>query len=300
MTGDHYVGGIVGLCDGGTIANCVSAAAVTGRESAGGIVGALSSARVTGCTAAGTVTGTENCGGVAGECREETSVEDCRSLGSVTGRLCVGGVAGKVMIGEISRCWNTGTVTGDYEVGGIAGLITEKAALRNCYDGGTVSGTDYVGSVTGDGWSSVSGEDLTVENCCSYTPGLPPAGKEYGGTVTGCYVRSDTESGPGLLTTAQFASPASFGGWDFETVWSLDNGVRPILRDNPEAVQPAPKSGGGGGGAAPASNPITVPAAAASVSAHGTVKASAANAKAGTRWSSPPNRRKGISSPASP
>ena len=33
------------------------------------------------------------------------------------------------------------------------------------------------------------------------------------------------------LTAEEFTRVESFAGWDFENVWSLENGDRPVLRD---------------------------------------------------------------------
>ena len=104
--------------------------------------------------------------------------------------------------------------------------------MLNCCHTGTVSGETHVGALAGDGWNGV----VTVENSYSYQPDLPAVGEDYEGTVTACYARSDKNTGEGFLTTAAFQNPASFAGWDFETVWSLENGVRPVLRSNPEMI----------------------------------------------------------------
>ena len=46
--------------------------------------------------------------------------------------------------------------------------------------------------------------------------------------------------GEDTLTAEEFMRPESFVGWDFENVWSLENGVRPILRSVPEAIGAEP------------------------------------------------------------
>ena len=85
------------------------------------------------------------------------------------------------------------------------------------------------------------GAYAAMKNSYSYASGLPAVGSIYAdengetATVTGCYVRSETETGEGYLALAQFAEQSSFDGWDFETVWTLENGVRPALRSNWEA-----------------------------------------------------------------
>ena len=39
-----------------------------------------------------------------------------------------------------------------------------------------------------------------------------------------------------LLTVEEFGDPVHFEGWDFENVWSLEDGVRPVLRNHPETT----------------------------------------------------------------
>lgn len=55
--------------------------------------------------------------------------------------------------------------------------------------------------------------------------------------VTACYALSDA-GGAGTLSAAEFGRQSSFPDWDFESVWDLSNGVRPVLRCDPEDVRP--------------------------------------------------------------
>ena len=208
VTGGQALGGIVGYLLGGTIRGCKSLVTVTGTQSCGGVAGAIWHGTVADCTAAGAVTGTQSCGGIAG-----------------FGENCT-----------ISGCSQTGSVRGAERVGGVAGQIQMDAVIRNCCSTGAVSGGDHTGGVVGRAVFAA------VENSYSFQTGLPAVGSVYadenGGTatVTGCYALSETETGEGYLTAAQFAHQSSFAGWDFESVWDLSNGVRPVLRSNPEAI----------------------------------------------------------------
>ena len=73
-----------------------------------------------------------------------------------------------------------------------------------------------------------------MESSYSYERGITSCGARYEGTATGCYARSDTNTGEGFLSTEAFADPNGFAEWDFENVWTLENGIRPELRNNPE------------------------------------------------------------------
>ena len=231
VTGGERIGGIVGESFGGTVENCVSFVTVTGQEDCGGIVGYAKTSTVSGCKGFGTVTGQKFCGGVVGY-SYSGAVTDCVYFAAVTGEKGVGGIAGFSEYSAISECWNNGSVTGERNVGGIVGSMSGDYSLRDCYNTGTVTGSSLVGAIAGDGFNGI----VTVENSYSYQPDLPAVGERFEGTVTASYVRSDTEHGEGYLTTAAFGNTASFEGWDFENVWSLDNGLRPILRNNPETI----------------------------------------------------------------
>ncbi len=208
VTGGELVGGIVAYLNGGTIRSCRSFVTVAGRNHCGGVAGGIWHGTVDGCAAAGAVTGTQSCGGIVG------NAQNC----------------------TLSFCRQTGSVRGAERVGGVAGQIQTNAVIRNCCSTGAVSGGDHTGGVVG------RAAFAAVEHCYSCAPGLPAVGSVYadenGGTatVTGCYALSETETGEGYLTAAQFAEPLSFAGWDFETVWDLSNGVRPLLRSDPEAL----------------------------------------------------------------
>ena len=73
VTGNYYVGGIAGVCEG-TIRNCGNTAAVTGKQRFGGIAGHLGSssaaATVENCFNTGTITPVDTtakwAGGIAG------------------------------------------------------------------------------------------------------------------------------------------------------------------------------------------------------------------------------------------
>ena len=104
----------------------------------------------------------------------------------------------------------------------------------NCYNTGTVtvSGTEKEGSVCGGIRTG------SIENCYSLCPGLPVNGTILEtATLTSNYVLSEEPGGEDTLTAEAFRRPESFVGWDFENVWSLENGVRPILRSVPETIE---------------------------------------------------------------
>lgn len=262
VSGSTQIGGIVGRVSGGTVTGCTSCVSVTGENSCGGIVGYHYLGVISDCTFSGTVTGGEACGGIAGY-DSWGEIRNCRSFGTVTdvGRNAggivglntfgtvencfhagvvscradgtnAGGVAGMTSGGTIGNCYHTGDVSASNYVGGVIGWIRDDGILRNCYHQGTVaSGGEEVGSVCGGIRTG------SIENCYSLFPGLPVNGTILEtGTVSSSYVLADEAGGEDTLTAEGFTHPENFTGWDFENVWSLENGVRPILRSIPETA----------------------------------------------------------------
>ena len=109
VTGEEYVGGVVGL-NNGTVTNCYNTGSVTGeRRVSGGLLGGL-------------------VGGMVG--LNNGTVTNCYNTGSVTGDEEVGGVIGS-NDGIVTNCYNMGSVTGDESIGGVVG--DNRDSVTNCY-----------------------------------------------------------------------------------------------------------------------------------------------------------------------
>ena len=180
-------------------------------------------------------------------------IEDCECFGSVTSVSAVGGWTGG-FIGhaaddKIRRCVSHGTVTfkGD-RAGGFLGrrrfdgdlTITDCAAMGDVIFNGTGTPVE-VGGFVGDAQS-----DTDITN--SFSVGLVNVtGINIGGFVgddgsgnsfSGCYWDTDTSlqtasqpAGVFGRTTAQMQQQATFVGWDFVSVWDIDENLSyPFLR----------------------------------------------------------------------
>ena len=202
VSGDWYVGGVVGYNNGGTVTGCIfsGSGSVSGNRYVGGVVGYNSSGTVTNCAFSGTVTGIYVGGVVGGNSGSNGSVEKCHNTGSVNGSVnSVGGVVGENSgSGPVKNCYNTGKVTGSAassNVGGVVGL--NRGSVENCYNTGSVSGDWYVGGVVGR-------NDGSVKNCYNTGTGTVTGtvdfvggvvGQNFGGTVENCY-NTGSVSGP--------------------------------------------------------------------------------------------------------
>ena len=198
VSGDRYVGGVVGYNNGGTVTGCIfsGSGSVSGKSSVGGVVGEnrYSNGVVENCHNAGKVSGSNTVGGVVGRNNSNGTVTNCTNTGNVSGPDSgidsnVGGVVGDNR-GSVENCYNIGEVSGDWYVGGIVGYNIDfdgySASVENCYNTGSVSGSYYVGGVVG--WNRSS-----VTNCYNtgsvsdgtYTGGV--VGWNDGANVTNCY-----------------------------------------------------------------------------------------------------------------
>jgi len=236
VTGNQYVGGIVGLADiGSTIQNCYVAGAVSGSGYAGGVAGAASGT-LQNCYAMGIVSCTSYpVGGVAGF--NGGTLQNCYFTGEVSGNQYVGGIVGYTSsfpsVSTVQNCYTTGVVSGNQSVGGVVGgpfgTIQNCAALNH-----KIAITDmnaaYIGRVVGQVISgtltknyALSGMTLTYGGgIYSYVPSP--------GLSTKDGVDVSPES---TVTPSWWTNPGNWNGgaWDFTAVWEWSIGKSlPILR----------------------------------------------------------------------
>ena len=248
VTGGSYVGGVVGENGAyATVTNCYNTGSVTGLGSVGdegesswgvgGVVGFNAAeewdASVVNCYNSGSVTGENSVGGVVGQINGESAngyAENCYNIGSVTGSGNVGGVVGGISgysgNGYAENCYNTGSVTGENSVGGVVGGIfgySTNCYAENCYNVGSVTGTENVGGMAGS-----IGDNINVEvTNCYYLDTCCESGDEYAVA----------------LTDEQMQAEASFVGFDFETVWTMEGNQAypyPELISNPHIGSAVP------------------------------------------------------------
>lgn len=171
----------------------------------------------------------------------------------ITGRSNVGGICGSLSYGNIENCMVTGDIIGDEYVGGIVGGYNSNySSISQCASSGNIiANSGSVGGILG----SSSSYYCIVENCYSIANvkgegsyssrvcgiGGSDANCYFAGTISGAdinYVHPvgsntsyyDSEktkiSGKtGALTTKQMKQQASFQGWDFDNIWTIQEGV---------------------------------------------------------------------------
>jgi len=180
VTSHHFVGGLAGSANWGTLYNCSVTGNVTGTSSTGGLAG--SGGSISNCHSAANVSGQTLAGGLVGDDYWGT-ISNCHSSGEVNGNVTIGGLLGLAYSCTISNCHSSGEVNGNVAIGGlvgsggiiydshstanvsgaqrVGGLIgVNKYSITFCYSAGNVSGNIDVGGLVGSNegtiWHSYS------------------------------------------------------------------------------------------------------------------------------------------------
>ena len=172
ITGDLYVGGLVGWNLNGEVSESYATGTVNGGNSVGGLVGWNRDGTVSESYATGSVSGDNRVGGLVGWNRDGT-VSESYATGSVTGENRVGGLVG-YSTGTVSKSYSTGSVTGEEDVGGLVGYST--GTVSESYATGSVTGENRVGGLVG-----MNFDGATVSE--SYATGTVNGGTRVGGLV---------------------------------------------------------------------------------------------------------------------
>ena len=224
-----YAGGVCGINSGSSIINCYSTGTIVASYSgeydywvyAGGICGRILNS------------------GIIRNCYNTSSITVSRSslrasaIGSFAGGICGNG-------GIISNCYNTGVISSSFGsyfsssvpyAGGICGF---SGIISNCYNTGVVSASAggysaYAGSISGGSYNS-SDPGTIIENCYWNIDTVQK--------VNNIELINESKKGVGQgndtttpLTPEQMRTQSSFVGWDFDTVWAINEGVGfPYLR----------------------------------------------------------------------
>ena len=253
--------GLFGSVDGATIRNLgIVGGSVTGESYVGGLVGGGFRFSITACYATGNVTaasngdGTVYAGGLMGG--GNGSITACYATGTVTatsngdGTVYAGGLVGNPNTHSISpptdmsitACYATGTVTatsnGSAIAGGLVGRRAQSSSITACYAtgnataGGSTSGSIVAGGLVGQLYGGTimacySIGDATATGTNAVAGGL--IGFNSGtGTITGSYFDSDVSNRPATDEYAQSTEALQsitryssiFEAWDDQEQWT--------------------------------------------------------------------------------
>jgi len=232
------VGGLVGYLNGGSVSNSYSTSSVNGSVYVGGIVGyqVTGGSTISNSYSTGNVTGGDMTGGLVGIQKDGTVITDSYSLSSVSGGGMAGGFVG-ASEATISGSYSSGTVTGGGDqMGGFVGSQI-SGDISNCYSTSIVNSPS---STNVGGFAGSQGEENgTISN--SYSMGSVTEGDNTGGFLgyheTGSISNSFwdkttsgqlTSAGDAVgKTTAEMNTLSTFtnAGWDFGSVWNIDETV---------------------------------------------------------------------------
>lgn len=255
ISGRNNTGGVVGICEGGTVYNVSISGTLSGKGNLGGIVGLHQSGTISDCFSNVLLTNSlynSNTGGIVGQNQDyvircstiiEANVTNtpngvggiaganggvisyCTSIGTVKASDNCGGIIG-TNAWSVSRCWANVFIDGQNNMGGLIGK-NNGGSVSNCFTTGTVKASFYAGGLVGRLDSG------TIENCYSigrvsgitgYIGGL--VGYQFGGEVNSSFwnittSRIETSFGGIGKATAEMLDVNIYlnAGWDFNNIW---------------------------------------------------------------------------------
>ncbi|MFO8029746.1 MAG: T9SS type A sorting domain-containing protein [Cyclonatronaceae bacterium] len=258
-TGDN---GLFGYVDQATIKNLgvINAELNVQGEFNGVLVGRIFNSTMEYCYSTGTLTQTgpdTHHGGLIGRIHAGTLFGSWSSVTVQTEGRFAGGLTGTITsitdVGgaTVEQSYATGNVVSDFRwIGGLAGQFGGTSIILDSYATGNVTGSSQVGGLVGYHWRG-------SEIYSSYSTGLvsgeeeigglighrdPPQGDVQGKVETSFWdtESSGTSQGVGFGETAgvngrstdQMKTESTFAGWNFSTVWAMDeelNDGYPVL-----------------------------------------------------------------------
>ena len=175
-------------------------------------------------------------GALIGEARG-SEVRHVISLnGDVQGEQSVGGLIGSVISGNVEFVGTTGKVKGTESVGGVIGDMDGYIAMTDVFSVNVIKGIEDVGGVIGYNYQYVF-SDINPYMFRIYSASMLKAPEFAAEGILGngssrmldtntCFFDS-TVAGIGRKgkTTAEMMKQSTYGGYDFDSVWEIQEGV---------------------------------------------------------------------------
>ena len=186
---------------------------ITNGTNVGALAGTIGSARLTNIhIRGGSVAGSGFVGGLAGFGSSRWIITKSSAIGmaianSNSGSGITGGLVGSLSVGSsITDSYAANNVQGGLLIGGLVGEFW--GTITKSYSASVVSGPGGIGGIVGGEYRGISGL----------------------ATITNSYYNSDSTNvaealGAFALNTIQMRQQASFTGFDFVTVWSINEGI---------------------------------------------------------------------------
>ena len=224
VTGQDFVGALVGDISGGSVRDSYATGRVEGRDAVGGLAGR--SGAVSSSYATVSVSGTRGVGGLVGY-QKANLITASYATGSVIGTDAIGGLVG-ASDDQIQAGYATGKVSGrgsrrsgsqvcGYEGGGVGGLVGNACStIWASYATGVVSGTRAVGGLVGTGPSRFRSSYWDRETS-GVQVGFGEDDANGNGIVDGA---ESPTAGVAGWATAALQAPTDYSG--IYRVWNLD------------------------------------------------------------------------------
>jgi len=214
VTGNNYVGGLIGYTYGETGLNiefCSANSSVTAKSYAGGLVGYQTSR-------------SSSSKSILSKSFAVSNVTITDAGGDSDGYIA-GGLVGYNSQSVISDCYAVGSVTGLDFIGGLIGSLATRSEINNCYAAVNVSavGTTNAGLI-----ATIDNDNVVVADCYFDT--------EITGYSDGVKIDATEIADITGLGTADMEVEASFTAFDFDGVWNvlantdIDDNARPYLK----------------------------------------------------------------------
>ena len=231
LTGDSYSGSLVSN-NHGAISNCYVTGNITAGESTAGLV-AQNSGTITNCYVTGNVIINGQYwmnGGLVGF--NWGTISNSYSTGNIIRNGADGFAIGSLVgtnPGTITNCYATGDLDGGNgdSIGGLTG--SNSGTIISSYAIGNVIGSSEVGGLTGTNSGTITNSYATGNiTGSSDVGGL--IGRYHAGTITSSYWDMETSgqatsAGGTGKTTAEMKQQATFVGWDFASLWDIEENV---------------------------------------------------------------------------
>ncbi len=196
IEGSYMVGGVAGFNDGYIMGSYNRGDIIATVEDGGGIVG---------FDLYGNISETFNLGDIS------SSIH----AGNISIGSYIGGLVGRADGSTIRDSYSTGSVTGQDRIAGFVGDAT-LSQISNCYSTGVVLGDTNVSGFANDNSSSDRRISILDTTC-------------YWDMDASGFLTSDFGQG---LGTDEMIDQESFIDWNFEDIWSIDEGSYPYLDDD--------------------------------------------------------------------
>ncbi len=231
ITGNGYVGGLIGYNNRATLSQCYVSGVVTGKgDCVGGIIGDnYYQISMSGCVFEGQVFGGgDQVGGLIGN-NISSWISKSHASGKAFGKgNHIGGLIGRSLSSEINEVYSIQDVASQGgQSGGLVGYA-KKTNIRNCYSTGNVEGSWQVGGLIGFASSCSIEMTFSTGHVTGYSATGGLVGQSMDANVIHSYwnqeLSGQAQSDGGVAkNTRAMLKKASFQQWDFETVWTIEN-----------------------------------------------------------------------------